>query len=167
MNPAPPRQLPARSAGSFLASTALLLMTGVLAFFAVRDFRDPALPTYVDLEIYAVPIGAYAAVVVLVRDQRLRVALVAGAAGALGGVGFFGVSDATGFLSDLAFVRADALFWGLMCLLLAAVAIAWWESRLTVRQAVGPAVAGGALGAALAYGAIIALAVIALSRCGT
>jgi len=55
----------------------------------------------------------------------------------------------------------------LMFLLLAAVAMAWWESRLTVRQGVGPAVAGGALGVALAYGAIIALAVIALSRCGT
>ena len=167
MNLAPPPQLPARSAGSFLASAALLLMTGALAFFAVSDFHDPALPTFVDLEIYAIPIGAYAAVVVLVRDQRRRVALVAAAAGALGGVGFLGVSDAMGFLRDFAFVRADALFWGLMFLLLAAVAMAWWESRLTVRQGVGPAVAGGALGVALAYGAIVALAVIALSRCGT
>src|SRR5437879_1276690 len=141
MNAAPPRQGPARSAGSFLASAALLLITGALAFFAVSDFHAPTHPTFVDLEIYAVPVGAYAAVVVLVRDQRLRVALVAGAAGALGGVGFFGVSDATGFLRDSAFVRADALLWGLMSLLLAALAIAWWESRLTVRQAVGPAVA--------------------------
>src|SRR5438876_8405269 len=69
--------------------------------------------------------------------------------------------------ANFAFVRADALFWGLMFLLLAAVAMAWWESRLTVRQGVGPAVAGGALGVALTYGAILALAVIALSRCGT
>ena len=166
MNPAPPRQLPARSAGSFLASAALLLMTGVLAFFAVRDFRDPTLPTFVDLEIYAVPIAAFAAVVVLIRDQRRRVALVAGAAGALGGVGLLGFRDALGFLGDAAFVRADALVWGLMFLLLGAVAMAWWESRLPVRQGVGQAVAGGALGGALAYGAIIALAVIALSRCG-
>jgi len=166
MNPAPPRQLPARSAGSFLASAALLLMTGVLAFFAVRDFRDPTLPTFVDLEIYAVPIAAYAAVVVLIRDQRRRVALVAGAAGALGGVGLLAFRDALGFLGDAAFVRADALVWGLMFLLLGAVAMAWWESRLPVQQGVGQAVAGGALGGALAYGAIIALAVIALSRCG-
>src|SRR5438874_5575843 len=102
MNLAPPPQLPARSAGSFLASAALLLMTGALAFFAVSDFHDPALPTFVDLEIYAIaiPIGAYAAVVVLVRDQRRRLALVAAAAGALGGVGFLGVSDAMGFLRD-------------------------------------------------------------------
>src|SRR5207245_9901879 len=88
MNAAPPRQLPARSAGSFFASAALLLMTGVLAFFAIRDFRDPIVPTYASLEIYAVPIGAYAAVVVLVRDQRPRLALVAGAAGTLAGTGF-------------------------------------------------------------------------------
>src|SRR5437868_2572125 len=111
MNPAPPRQLPARSAGSFLASAALLLMTGALAFFAVKDFHDPAVPTFVDLEIYAIPIGAYGAVVVLVRDQRRRVALVAGAVGALAGVGVLGVSDAMGFLRDSAFVRADALLW--------------------------------------------------------
>ena len=167
MNAAPPRQLPARSAGSFFASAALLLMTGVLAFFAVSDFRDPTAPTYASLEIYAVPIGAYAAAVVLVRDQRRRLALVAGAAGALGGIGFLAFRDALGFLGDLAFVRADALVWGLMFLLLGAVAMAWWESRLPVRQGVGQAVAGGALGGVLAYGAIIALAVIALSRCGT
>src|SRR5439155_267235 len=84
-----------------------------------------------------------------IREERRRVALVAAAAGALGGIGFLGVSDAMGFLRDFAFVRADALFWGLMFLLLAAVAMAWWESRLTVRQGVGPAVAGGALGVAL------------------
>ncbi len=166
MHPAPPLQPPARSAGSFLASATLLLMTAALAFFAVHDFRDPTLPTYATLEIYAVPIGAYAAVVVLFRDRR-RLALVAGAAGALGGVGFLGLRDALGFLGDAAFVRADALVWGLMFLLLGAVAMAWWESRLPVRQGVGQAVAGGALGGALAYGAIIAVAVIALSRCGT
>src|SRR5207237_10840785 len=123
MNPAPPRHLPARSAGSFLASAALLLITGALAFFAVGDFHDPALPTFVDLEIYAIPIGAYAAVVVLVRDQRRRVALVAAAAGALGGVAFLGLSDAIGFLRDFGCARASALFWGLMSLLLVAVAM--------------------------------------------
>src|SRR2546429_1234085 len=117
MNLAPPPQLPARSAGSFLASAALLLMTGALAFFAVSDFHDPALPTFVDLEIYAIPIGAYAAVVVLVRDQRRRGALLAAAAGAPGGVGFLGASDAMGFLRDFSFVPADALFLGLMVLL--------------------------------------------------
>src|SRR5256886_6549040 len=134
MNLAPPPQLPARSAGSFIASAALLLMTGALAFFAVSDFHDPALPTFVDLEIYAIPIGAYAAVVVMVRDQRRRVALVAAAAGALGGVGFPGVSDAMGFLRDFAFVRADALFLGLMFLLLAAGGLAWAGAPLTRRE---------------------------------
>jgi len=109
MNAAPPRQLPARSAGSFFASAALLLMTGVLAFFAVSDFRDPTVPTYASLEIYAVPIGAYAAAVVLVRDQRRRLALVAAAAGALGGIGFLAFRDALGFLGHVAFVRADAV----------------------------------------------------------
>src|SRR2546429_4825259 len=167
MNAAPPRRLRARSAGSFFVSAALVLMTGVLAFFAVRDFRGPTVPTYASLEIYAVPIGAYAAVVVLGRDQRRRLALVAGAAGALGGIGFLGFRDALGFLGDVAFVRADTLVWGLMFLLLGAVVMAWWESRLPLRQGVGQAVAGGVLGGALAYGAIIALAVIALSRCGT
>src|SRR5439155_7913459 len=118
MNSAPARQPPVRSAGSFLASSALLLMTGVLAFFAVRDLRDPTLPTYAVLEIYAVPIAAYAAVVVLVRDQRRRLSLVAGAAGALGGVGFLGFRDALGFIGNAALVRVDALLWGLMLLLL-------------------------------------------------
>src|SRR2546430_12008254 len=130
MNAAPPRQLPARSAGSFFASAALLLMTGVLAFFAVSDFRDPTAPTYASLEIYAVPIGAYAAAVVLVRDQRRRLALVPGAAAALGGIGFLAFRDALGFLGNVAFVRADALVWGLMFLLLRSVRMAFWESRL-------------------------------------
>jgi len=137
-------------------------MTGVLAFFAVRDLRDPTLPTYAVLEIYAVPIAAYAAVVVLVRDQRRRLSLVAGAAGALGGVGFLGFRDALGFIGNAAFVRADALLWGLMLLLLAVVAMAWWESRLPVRQGVGQAIAGAAVGGGIAYGAIIFFAVIGL-----
>src|SRR5207237_10412498 len=94
MNAAPPRQLPARSAGSFFASAALLLMTGVLAFFAVSDFRDPTVPTYASLEIYAVPIGAYAAAVVLVGDQRRRQALVAVAGVALDGGCFRSFGDA-------------------------------------------------------------------------
>src|SRR5438552_11678374 len=149
MNAAPPRQLPARSAGSFFASAALLLMTGVLAFFAVSDFRDPTVPTYASLEIYAVPIGAYAVAVVLVRDQRRRLALVAGAAGALGGVGFLAFRDTLGFLGDVAFVRADALVWGLMFLLLGAAAMAGGEPRLPVRQGVGKAAAAAALGGAL------------------
>jgi hypothetical protein len=134
------------SVPSIVAAAVLAALGIVVATLAVRELLQPNPGDEVLLEVPTAPLAVFAAASMLVRQQVVRLVLVAGAIGALAAAGVYVTPVSIGFMYNSAYVLPAALGWMILILMVAGFVAAWRESGIAPKWALLAAVGGGIAG---------------------